>query len=91
MLESELEEFKEGTIRGQVVKKLEEELFELYKDENLDIKPPQLEKRGGAYYEEKVNFVHFGLNNGSKPAGMLWLKQKRGRFRCFGCIPNLGY
>ena len=51
----------------------------------------KLRKRGGAYYEEKVNFVHFGLNNGSKPAGMLWLKQKRGRFRCFGCIPNLGY
>ena len=44
-----------------------------------------------AYYEEKVNFVHFGLNNGSKPAGRLWLKQKRGRFCCFGCIPNLGY
>ena len=35
-----------------------------------------------SYYEEKVNFVHVGLNNGNKPAGRLWLKQKRGRF-CF--------
>lgn len=33
-------------------KKLEKELFELYKDPNLDIKPPQLEKRGGAYYSD---------------------------------------
>jgi hypothetical protein len=31
-------------------------------------------KKGEAYYEKKVNFVHFGLNNGSKPAGRLWLK-----------------
>lgn len=42
---------KEGT-RAEVVQKLEKELFELYKDENLDIKPPQLEKRGGAYYSD---------------------------------------
>ncbi|MFV9510577.1 6-phospho-beta-glucosidase [Tepidibacillus sp. LV47] len=52
MLEQELESFqKEGT-RAEVVKKIEEELFELYKDPNLDIKPPQLEKRGGAYYSD---------------------------------------
>ena len=64
MLESELEEFKEGTIRGQVVKKLEEELFELYKDENLDIKPPQLEKRGGAYYSDAAcNLINSIYNN----------------------------
>ncbi|PLR86321.1 6-phospho-beta-glucosidase [Bacillus canaveralius] len=42
---------KEGT-RAEVVQKLEKELFELYKDPNLDIKPPQLEKRGGAYYSD---------------------------------------
>ncbi|MEK0287094.1 6-phospho-beta-glucosidase [Caldifermentibacillus hisashii] len=41
----------EGT-RAEVVQKLEKELFELYKDPNLDIKPPQLEKRGGAYYSD---------------------------------------
>lgn len=41
----------EGT-RAEVVKALETELFELYKDPNLDIKPPQLEKRGGAYYSD---------------------------------------
>ncbi len=52
MLADELEEFKKGECRAQVVKKLEDSLFELYKDETLAIKPPQLEKRGGAYYSD---------------------------------------
>lgn len=52
MLDIELKEFKDGKTRGQVVKELEKELFEIYKDENLDMKPPQLEKRGGAYYSD---------------------------------------
>ncbi len=52
MLEEELGEFSKGKARGQVVKELEDQLFELYKDEELDIKPPQLEKRGGAYYSD---------------------------------------
>lgn len=52
MLEEELEGFKEGKTRGETVKALEDDLFELYKDENLAVKPPQLEKRGGAYYSD---------------------------------------
>lgn len=51
-LEEELEEFKEGRVRGEVVKKVEDELFELYKDQNLDVKPKQLEQRGGAKYSD---------------------------------------
>lgn len=42
---------KEGT-RAEIVKQLEKDLFDLYKDPNLTIKPPQLEKRGGAYYSD---------------------------------------
>ncbi|WP_117149051.1 6-phospho-beta-glucosidase [Paraliobacillus zengyii] len=42
---------KEGT-RAEVVQKLEKELFELYKDPELDSKPPQLQERGGAYYSD---------------------------------------
>lgn len=42
---------EEGT-RAQVVKRVEHELFDLYRDENLDVKPPQLAERGGAYYSE---------------------------------------
>ncbi|GMA98412.1 6-phospho-beta-glucosidase [Pelosinus sp. IPA-1] len=52
MLEKELEEFAKGETRAETVKKLEDDLFELYKDPNLDIKPPQLEQRGGAYYSD---------------------------------------
>lgn len=52
MLDDELEEFAKGQARGEVVKQVEKELFELYKDPNLSIKPPQLEKRGGAYYSD---------------------------------------
>lgn len=52
MLDDELKEFAKGQARGEVVKQVEKELFELYKDPNLSIKPPQLEKRGGAYYSD---------------------------------------
>lgn len=52
MLNEELEQLKAGNIRAQTVKKIEAELFEEYKDENLDVKPPHLEKRGGAYYSD---------------------------------------
>ena len=39
-------------VRGEVVKKVEDELFELYKDPELNIKPPQLAGRGGARYSD---------------------------------------
>lgn len=39
-------------MRGEVVSRVEEELFELYKDEQLDVKPKQLEMRGGAKYSD---------------------------------------
>ena len=59
MLEEELKKFREGNIRAEVVKRLEDDLFELYKDPSLDIKPPQLEKRGGAYYSDAaVRLIH---------------------------------
>jgi 6-phospho-beta-glucosidase len=52
ILEEELAAFASGTTRAEVVKRLEDELFDLYKDPELAIKPPQLEKRGGAYYSD---------------------------------------
>lgn len=39
-------------MRGEVVSRLEDELFEIYRDENLDVKPKQLEQRGGARYSD---------------------------------------
>lgn len=52
MLEHELEDSKKSGTRAEVVKNIEKELFELYKNPNLNIKPSQLEKRGGAYYSD---------------------------------------
>ncbi|MFW5436950.1 6-phospho-beta-glucosidase [Paenibacillus apiarius] len=49
---------KNGT-RADVVSRVEAELFELYKDETLRVKPKQLEQRGGAYYSEAaVNLMN---------------------------------
>ncbi|WP_199883712.1 6-phospho-beta-glucosidase [Anaerosinus massiliensis] len=52
MLKEELEAFNKGETRAEVVKRTEAELFELYKDPSLSIKPPQLAQRGGAYYSD---------------------------------------
>ncbi|MGG0026920.1 6-phospho-beta-glucosidase [Bacillus safensis subsp. osmophilus] len=52
MLEEEQKTAQEKGTRAEVVQQVEQELFELYKDPDLSIKPPQLEKRGGAYYSD---------------------------------------
>ena len=40
------------------------ELFEKYKDENLDMKPKELEQRGGAYYSDAAcNLISSWYNN----------------------------
>lgn len=52
MLAQEIRDFGKGECRAEVVKKTEDELFELYKDPNLDHKPEQLAKRGGAHYSD---------------------------------------
>lgn len=51
-LEEELEQFREGKVRGEVVSRTEEELFELYSHEELAEKPEQLAMRGGAKYSD---------------------------------------
>lgn len=62
----ELGEFYKGETRAEVVKRVEAELFELYKDENLAIKPPQLDERGGAHYSdaacEVINAIYNDMN-----------------------------
>lgn len=78
MLRDELESYRKGQTRAEVVKRTEAELFELYKDPNLAIKPPQLSQRGGTYYsdvacelissiynDKKTNMVVSTRNNGA--------------------------
>ena len=52
MLAEELKEFAKGQTRAEIVKGGEGELFDLYKNPDLEDKPTQLEKRGGAYYSD---------------------------------------
>jgi 6-phospho-beta-glucosidase len=53
MIEEEKENVEKGIgTRAEQVMKVEKELFELYKREDLDEKPEQLSKRGGALYSE---------------------------------------
>lgn len=52
MLEKQKRDSENEGTRADKVFRLEKELFELYKDETLEVKPPQLEERGGAYYSD---------------------------------------
>ena len=52
MLAIEMGEYYKGGARAKVVQKVEKQLFELYKDPDLNIKPKELELRGGAYYSD---------------------------------------
>ncbi|ENU1225383.1 6-phospho-beta-glucosidase [Providencia rettgeri] len=52
MLAIELGEYYKGGARAQIVQKVEHQLFELYKNPTLDVKPKELELRGGAYYSD---------------------------------------
>jgi 6-phospho-beta-glucosidase len=52
MLKEELEAFEKNETRAEMVKKVEAELFELYKDPNLKEKPTQLSQRGGTHYSD---------------------------------------
>ncbi|MDZ5254767.1 6-phospho-beta-glucosidase [Clostridium sp. LIBA-8841] len=64
MLEDELKEFSKGETRAEVVKRVEDDLFALYRDPELNIKPPQLEKRGGAYYSDAAcRLIHSIYND----------------------------
>ncbi|MBA9039267.1 6-phospho-beta-glucosidase [Bacillus aryabhattai] len=63
ILAEELLAFQSGTTRAEAVKALEAELFELYKNPNLEMKPPQLEKRGGAYYSDAACNLISSIHN----------------------------
>ena len=66
MLEHMLEDAKKGESRGQVVKGVEADLFEKYKDLNLKEKPKELEKRGGAYYSDAACNLIASMYNDTK-------------------------
>ncbi len=52
--------------RAEQVMGIEKELFEVYDDPELDIKPPQLEQRGGAYYSDAAVSLISAIYNDKK-------------------------
>ncbi|WP_214744959.1 6-phospho-beta-glucosidase [Exiguobacterium sp. s189] len=84
ILEEELDAFELRKTRAEIVKELEEGLFELYKDQNLDVKPPQLEQRGGAYYSDAACNVISSIYNDKKDIQVLNVQNK-------GSIADLDY
>ncbi|MGL4572051.1 MAG: 6-phospho-beta-glucosidase [Clostridium sp.] len=63
MLKNEIKEYEHNKTRAEVVMELEKRLFELYKDENLNVKPEELSKRGGAHYSDVACNVINGIYN----------------------------
>lgn len=52
MLKTQLADYGEGRTRAEEVMKVEDRLFDLYKQVELKEKPIELENRGGAYYSD---------------------------------------
>jgi len=81
MLGHQLEDFAKNGTRAEVVQKVEDELFELYKDADLKEKPKQLEKRGGAYYSDAAcNLIDAIYNDRRTP--MIVNVQNNGTISC---------
>ncbi|RRD39381.1 6-phospho-beta-glucosidase [Leptotrichia sp. OH3620_COT-345] len=84
MLKQSLKDYKEKGTRGEIVKKVEEELFELYKNADLHEKPKQLEQRGGAYYSDAACEIINGIYNNKGTVMAVNTKNK-------GAIEDLPY
>lgn len=63
--------------RAEVVKRVEEELFELYRNVELKEKPKQLEQRGGAYYSEAAVLLMRSIYNDSRDIQTLNVRNGR--------------
>ena len=57
---------REEGCRAEVIKQVEKDLFELYQDPSLDVKPPQLAKRGGARYSDAACSLIDSIYNNKK-------------------------
>lgn len=66
MLQHAIEDYKTTGTRGEVVKRVEKELFDVYKRADLSEKPVELEKRGGSYYSEAACELINGIYNNKK-------------------------
>lgn len=65
-LKKDLKAYKDNGTRAEQVQVIEEELFNEYKNPQLDIKPEALEKRGGAYYSDVACSLMSSIYNNSQ-------------------------
>lgn len=83
IIKKQLRDLKEGKgSRGEQVMKIEEELFRLYRSKDLDKKPSELEKRGGAYYSDAAISLISAIHNNKGEVHTVNIKNK-------GAITNL--
>lgn len=85
MLKHGIEEYhaEEGS-RAEQVKRVEAELFELYKDTNLNHKPEQLARRGGAHYSDAACECISSIYNDKRSVMVVSTKNK-------GALSDLPY
>ncbi|MGF1727798.1 6-phospho-beta-glucosidase [Photobacterium nomapromontoriensis] len=65
MLKDEIKQAANEGTRAEQVMKVEQELFELYQDPDLDHKPEQLSFRGGSFYSEVAIELICAIHNNS--------------------------
>ena len=65
-LKKDLKAYQDNGTRAEQVQLIEEELFNEYKNPQLDIKPEALEKRGGAYYSDVACSLMSSIYNNSQ-------------------------
>ncbi|MDO6687062.1 MULTISPECIES: 6-phospho-beta-glucosidase [unclassified Agarivorans] len=82
IMQQEIVEANDEGTRGEVVKAMEERLFDIYRNPALSEKPKELEKRGGQYYSEaacelmssiyndKRTIMHVNTRNNGTIAGL---------------------
>ncbi len=81
MLEHSIKEFEKGGTRAEQMKEVEASLFEIYKNPNLNVKPDELQKRGGAYYSEAACECISAIYN-NKGIHMVVSTQNNGAIPC---------
>ncbi|MGF1681941.1 6-phospho-beta-glucosidase [Photobacterium minamisatsumaniensis] len=63
IMQQEIQEADGEGTRGEVVKAMEERLFNIYANPDLNEKPKELEKRGGQYYSEAACELMSSIHN----------------------------
>ncbi len=81
MLEHSIEEFKKGGTRAEQMKEVEAALFEIYKNPELNKKPEELSKRGGAFYSDAACECISAIYN-NKGIHMVVSTQNNGAIPC---------